>query len=111
MSTRRDVQALITEYKGELVRDRKHLIYRFPDGRTFAISSTPSDYRADANNMARLRKFLGIEREIVKNPGRRDKPGASGHPAWECTARNVKMRNWKRDLYIQTRKLSPRKTA
>ena len=106
-STRDKVEALIRQHHGELVRRNKHFVYRFPDGRCFTLSATPSGdkRRAEENNMSLLRRFLGIERETNKNPDRRVKPGVNGRQGWQGTACDVKMHNWKRDLAIQSRKL------
>jgi hypothetical protein len=102
---REDVEALIKQYGGKLVRKRRHFVYRFPDGRCFTLSGTPSDRLAELNNMALLRRFLGIEREMNKNPDRKPKAGVNGKPAFTATATGVAMRDWRQDLELQTRKL------
>lgn len=77
MNDREEVEALIRQHGGVLERQKKHRVYRFPDGRSFTIASTPSDsVHAERNNLTDLRHFLGIKREIHKNPRRRRKPGA-----------------------------------
>lgn len=76
MNDREEVEALIKAHGGVLVRSRKHRVYRFPDGRTFTLASTPGDaYCGERNNLADLRNFLGVKREIHKNPSRRHKHG------------------------------------
>ena len=77
MNERKDVEALIKEHGGVLVRQKKHQVWKFPDGRIFTMASTPGDcVHAERNNMTDLRNFLGIAREIKKNPNRRTKRGA-----------------------------------
>ena len=102
---REDVEALIKQHGGKLVRQHKHFVYKFPDGRCFTLSGTPSDYLAERNNMTNLRRFLGIERETNKNPDRRVKVGVNGKPEFIGTATGVEMRDWRQDLKLQTRKL------
>lgn len=69
MNDRKQVEELIREHGGGLVRSRKHRVYRFPDGRIFTISSTPSDTaRAEKNNLAELRNFLHIRRAKTGDP-------------------------------------------
>ena len=41
-----------------LVRQRKHQIWRLPDGRNFVMAATPSDGRATANQVQQLRRML-----------------------------------------------------
>lgn len=65
---RDQVNELIQEHKGVLIRSKNHEVWRFPNGKTFVRAKTPSDVRADANNLSDLRKILGIERE-QKIPG------------------------------------------
>ena len=43
----------------ELVRQRRHRVYKNPVGRTFVISSTPSDRRWSANALADLARLCG----------------------------------------------------
>jgi predicted RNA binding protein YcfA (HicA-like mRNA interferase family) len=43
----------------QLVRQRKHQIFRHSaSGRNFVVASSPSDFRADQNVRAELRRFL-----------------------------------------------------
>jgi hypothetical protein len=55
--------------------------------------------------MAKLRKFLGLERIINKNPDRKPKARVKGKPAFTGIATGVAMRDWKKDLNSQARKL------
>ena len=49
---------LLLEHNFDLVRHRKHKIYRNPDGLTFVTSSTPSDRRAPQNAISALKRIL-----------------------------------------------------
>jgi hypothetical protein len=40
-----------------LVRQKKHLVYRLPNGRTFVLSKSPSDHRSVLNAVSTLRKL------------------------------------------------------
>jgi hypothetical protein len=46
------------EHNFDLVRQRKHKIYRNPNGMTFVVASTPSDWRASRNSLATLKRML-----------------------------------------------------
>ena len=63
------VTSLIVQHGGVLRRKKKHEVWQFPNGRVFVRAATPSDHRADANNLSDLRKILGITPE-PKMPGR-----------------------------------------
>ncbi len=43
-----------------LVRSNGHRVYRFPDGTNWVTPSTPSDCRSWKNNLADLRRRLGV---------------------------------------------------
>jgi len=49
---------LLEEHQFDLVRQRKHKIYRNPDGLTFVLASTPSDWRSSRNALATLKRIL-----------------------------------------------------
>jgi predicted RNA binding protein YcfA (HicA-like mRNA interferase family) len=49
---------LLRENSFNLVRQRKHKIYRNPEGRMFVISSTPSDRQAPQNALSTLKRVL-----------------------------------------------------
>lgn len=44
-----EIAQILKEHHGVLVRTKRHNVYKFPDGRMFTTSCTPSDFRA-ANN-------------------------------------------------------------
>lgn len=67
------VAELLKEHRMVLVRDRKHQCWKHPDGRTFVMSSSPSDGMAAAQQLRSLEKFLGIQKERGKPGERRDK--------------------------------------
>ena len=66
----------ISEHGGRLARRKRHLVFRFPDGRKFVAPKTPSDLRAWRNSLSVLMRFLGehkgqprvIRREGNPNP-------------------------------------------
>lgn len=41
-----------------LLRQRKHQIWRLPDGRNYIIATTPGDWRAEQNQLTDLRRML-----------------------------------------------------
>lgn len=100
MNDREEVEALIRAHGGVLVRSRKHRVYKFPDGRTFTLSSTPSDsIHAERNNLSDLRHFLGIRREIRKNPDRKPKShGKAPRRRYVVPLAPVPVPDWKQKL-------------
>lgn len=53
---------LLLEQSGAvLVRHKKHLVYRLPNGRSYTCASTPSDWRAVLNQITQLKRLLGAE--------------------------------------------------
>ena len=57
-SRKRLVLRIIHENGGRLVRQKRHLVFRFPGGRMFVVPKTPSDLRAWRNSHAALMRFL-----------------------------------------------------
>jgi len=83
-SEEKRVLSLIKAHGGELVRQRKHHIYRFPSGKNFVVPNTPSDRRAWHHALATLRRLLGIQRRVQKvtlAPKRRD-PSPKEHQSY-----------------------------
>jgi len=52
------IQHALRECGAVLVRQRKHLVYRLPNGRPYTMSQTPSDHRAARNQLTVLRRQL-----------------------------------------------------
>jgi len=96
MYERRDVEALIKAHGGVLKRQRKHQVWRFPDGRTLTLSVSPSDFRAERGMLTDLRKLVGIERESRKNPQRKRKPGVTHKSDFEPSG--VRFEEWRIQL-------------
>jgi hypothetical protein len=53
-----------------LVRRKKHLVYRLPNGTTYTRAKTASDHRAERNNLSILRQALGA---CATNPDHQEK--------------------------------------
>lgn len=60
MSVWDKVHALLRDHGAQIVRTKKHVVWRFPDGRIWVHASTPSDVKAGENNYRDLRRFLGL---------------------------------------------------
>ena len=78
----KDIPAMLKREGFELVRQKKHHIYRDGEGRTLTTSATPSDRRASRNQLRDLRRLLHplpatteVDAELPKHEKRR--PGAS----------------------------------
>jgi predicted RNA binding protein YcfA (HicA-like mRNA interferase family) len=55
---REQVDSLLLAKGFKLARQRKHLVWRHPDGRVWTVPATPSDKRGLLNNFTDLRNFL-----------------------------------------------------
>lgn len=64
---------ILKEHGAEVVRTKKHVVWRLPDGRSWTMPSTPSDPCAWKNNLSDLRLFLGLNGERGKPGERRPK--------------------------------------
>ncbi len=58
MNPQDQLMELLQEHSFDLVRHRKHKIYRNPDGLMFVTASTPSDRQAPQNALSTLKKIL-----------------------------------------------------
>ena len=66
-----EIQRLLDEHGAVLSRTNRHNVYKFPDGRIFTMSKTPSDYRTAMEQLQDLRKVLGIADPERGQPGER----------------------------------------
>jgi len=71
MNPATEVSRLLTASGAVLVRSNGHRIYRFPDGTNWVTPNTPSDWRSWKNNLADLRRRLGIRPVPKFAPARR----------------------------------------
>jgi len=60
MDSKEEVFRLLKEHKAEFIRQRRHRIYRLPNGRIFVTGVTQTDERGWRNRLAQLRKLLGV---------------------------------------------------
>lgn len=63
MDKSREIESILKEHGAVLHRRKKHLVWRFPDGKIFIQASTASDERSIANNLGDLKKLLGLQSE------------------------------------------------
>ena len=79
MNPREKVDGLLKSIGAVLKRRKKHEVWQLPDGGMFTRACTPSDIRADNNNLSDLKRAAGILDPERGNPGqrrdRRNKPG------------------------------------
>lgn len=61
MDARQEVEALLKRYKAVLIRNKKHRIWKLPDGRKWTTPSTVSDRHSWQNNLGSLRLALGLK--------------------------------------------------
>ncbi len=55
---RRHIISLLDEAGAVLVRTKKHKVYKLRNGQIFVQSGSPSDHRADVNQLCLLRRML-----------------------------------------------------
>lgn len=59
MKIDRTLKSLLDESGAVLIRDNNHLVFRIPGAsQLFVIGTTPSDRRANQNNICRLKRIL-----------------------------------------------------
>jgi hypothetical protein len=63
MDKSREIENILKEHGAVFHRRKKHLVWRFPDGKIFIQASTASDERSVANNLGDLKKLLGLQSE------------------------------------------------
>lgn len=71
MNPRSQVDELLKRAGAVMVRSKKHEVWTLPNGSTFVRACTPSDQRADHNNLSDLKRVLGITSEGGKIGERR----------------------------------------
>lgn len=70
MTDKRTAINLLRDNGFELVRSKKHQVYKDDAGRTMVLPSTPSDIRAYRNAIADMRRLHGIEPEVYRPTAR-----------------------------------------
>jgi predicted RNA binding protein YcfA (HicA-like mRNA interferase family) len=81
MNPQDQLMELLEKYNFDLVRQRKHRIFRNPDGLTFVTASTPSDRKAPQNALSTLKRILRQAGAVDESPGAVDsEPIAKGSP-------------------------------
>lgn len=75
-----------------LKREKKHLVWELPNGRTFVTAKSPSDHRAEKNALTDLEAISGVavvERRKASpevRAERRQRPGRHGEPSPKMSA-------------------------
>ena len=59
MNPSHEITRLLEQSGAVLVRSKNHLVYRLPTGETYTRAKTPSDHRAERNDLSILRRALG----------------------------------------------------
>lgn len=93
MSFLRQIESLLHENHAELVRSKKHRVYRFPDGRNWVVAGSPRSDSSWKTNLHDLRKFLGHDLSANTNPHRKVKQGTKRVVRFEELA-SVKVPAW-----------------
>lgn len=126
-----NMEDLVKRYGFDLARQKKHKVYKHPDGRTFVLPSTPSDWRSSHNQLSdfsRLmglskKELLGLERKERKEVVVEDKPVLLHPPELVLSVEEKineapiaysksdlkKLKRWEKIYRLQQEKLSKRK--
>jgi hypothetical protein len=59
------IERLLSSHGFDLARQNKHKVYKREDGTTFVTASTPSDWRAERNQISTLCRVLGTDKRIL----------------------------------------------
>jgi hypothetical protein len=100
------LESLIEQNGGVLVRQRKHKVYRFPNGATFVVASTPECPLAYDNALAHLKRLLGIYPPDRGAPGTRrnkrlkQKAAAGSKPLSFESTKSEPVETWKDKLLM-----------
>jgi len=62
----RDKIRMARKYGFELVRDKKHLVFKHPNGGVVIASNTASDPRGTKNFELRLKRAITIDKKQIK---------------------------------------------
>lgn len=81
-----EVNRLLAECGAVLVRNKKHEVWKLPNGGTFTRAATPSDHRAHLNQLTDLRRELGIVDPERGKPGERRQRKVKATPPPRCSA-------------------------
>lgn len=104
-----EVMRLLKEHGAVLERTKKHAVWRFPDGRSFALPTSPSRSSSWDNNLHDLRKLLGVNGERGAIGGRR--PRKVRRKVTVKTSiepqNNIQLRDLKSQLFQIRHKLPP----
>ena len=96
MDARKEIASLLKNNNCKLLRSKKHIVYKLPNGNKFTLSKTPSDCRAYENALKDLRKGLGIKIERKIGHSRNKKPGVVR--TVEVVASIARLPDWKEQL-------------
>ncbi len=59
------IERLLSSHGFDLARHNKHKVYKRQDGTTFVTASTPSDWRAERNQISTLSRVLGTDKRSL----------------------------------------------
>jgi hypothetical protein len=59
------IERLLSRHGFDLARQNKHKVYKREDGTTFVTASTPSDWRAERNQISTLSRVLGTDKRSL----------------------------------------------
>lgn len=64
------VDQLLRDYGAQLIRQKKHRVYRLSNGAQLVMSSTPSDVRVSRKRLTDLKRLIAVPRVVsARRPG------------------------------------------
>jgi hypothetical protein len=93
------IDSLLKQHGAVLVRQKKHYVWRLPDGRIWVHSKTASDVRSLKNSYSDLCRLLGVKDVRRKNPERKPKTGVRQAVA-ELPGRDVTVRDLRSQIKL-----------
>lgn len=70
----KEIEAILKQHEAVLKRIKKHRVWKFPDGRIFVQASTTVNWKQSAQNLADLKRLLGIQPEFKEGERREKRP-------------------------------------
>ena len=55
----KEIQRLLKATGAVLLRNKRHAVYKLPNGKRFVLACSPSDHRGCKNALSDLRKLIG----------------------------------------------------
>lgn len=97
MAAREEINKILKENNAQLLRQKKHLVYKLPNGKQFTMSKTPRTEGSWDAHLADLKRGLGIK--SVKRTNGKVKYSKNGKaPSQPIVTKSVPLSDWRAQL-------------